>query len=94
MLEFMFEKPVDSWDAVSLQSFTRKLQNPEIRRTLTMYLQSKPVKPEVRLIKELMLESLKRETLPEVNPLQPMQNFRHNISLVSLLTEDSGAHDV
>ena len=37
-----------------------------------MYLQSKPVKPEVRLIKELMLESLKRETLPEVNPLQPM----------------------
>jgi len=59
-----------------------------------LYLQSKPLKLEVRLIKELMLDSLKQQNLPEVNPLQPTENFRRNISLVSLLTEDSGAHDV
>lgn len=41
----------------------------------------------------MMLDSLKQQNLPEVNPLQPSENFRRNISLVSLLTEDSGAHD-
>ena len=94
MLEYLFEKPFEHWDNVSLQSFTRSLQNTETRKTLTMYLQSKPIKQEVRLIKEVMLESLKQQNLPEVHPLQPGENFRRNISLVSLLTEDSGAHDV
>lgn len=69
--------------------------NPEIRSTLTMYLQSKPHKSEVRMIKEMMLESLKQSSnhLPEVNPLQPTENFRRNISLLSLMTDNSGAYD-
>ena len=46
------------------------------------------------MIKELMLESLKQSShLPEVNPLQPTENFRRNMSLVSLLTDNSGAYD-
>ena len=95
MLEFFFEKPIEHWDAVSLQFLTQSLANPETRATLTMYLQSKPVKQEVRLIKELMLDSLKLSNhLPEVNPLHRNENLRRNMSLVSLLTDNSGAHDV
>ena len=94
MIEFLMEKPIEHWDSVSLQLLTQGLSNPETRNNLTMYLQSKPHKQEVRLIKELMLESLKQSRLPEVNPLQPTENFRRNISLVSLLTDNSGAHDV
>ena len=48
------------------------------------------------MIKELMLDSLKQSNqhLPEVNPLHSNENLRRNMSLVSLLTDNSGAHDV
>ena len=46
------------------------------------------------MVKELMLDSLKQARLPEVNPLQPNEHFRRNHSLVSLLTDQSDAHDV
>lgn len=58
-----------------------------------MYLQSKPHRKEVRLIKELMLDALRQSNLPEVNLLHQNSAMRRNISLVSLLTDNSGAHD-
>ena len=56
-------------------------------------MQSKPHRKEVRLIKELMLDALKHQNLPEVNPLHHNSAMRRNHSLVSLLTDNSCAHD-
>jgi len=95
MLEYLFEKPTDQWDSVSLQFLTQSLSNPETRKNYTMYLQSKPDRKETRMIKEMMLDALKQSHLPEVNPLhQTSESMRRNISLVSLLTDNSAAHDV
>ena len=69
MLEFLFEKPIHHWDALSLQFMTQRLHDPVTRQILTKYLSIKPEKREVRMVKELMLDSLKQSRLPEVNPL-------------------------
>ena len=42
-----------------------------------MYLQSKPTKKEVRLLKELMLDSLKQQSgVPEINPLHNLDGIQ------------------
>ena len=96
MLEFLLEKkPLEQWDAVSLQCSTSRLVNPEIRQTLTMYLQSRPHKQEIRLIKEMMLESLKQSNpLIAIDPQRPAETLRKTLSMVSLLTDGSEVHDV
>lgn len=70
LLEYLFEKtPIEQWDNVSQQYLTEGLANPETKNSYTMYLKSKPNREEARLVKEIMLNSLKQTSLPEVNPL-------------------------
>ena len=91
MLEFLFEKPTQQWDILSYHSIMQSLSNSETRSNFNLYLQSKPDKRETALIKELMQEQLKLSS-DQINPINDKM-MRHNFSLVSLLSDNSIAHD-
>ena len=84
------EKPLDQWNAASLNNILESLvANPETRSNFRQYLQSGPEKIEATLVRELLLEGLKQSSsLPELNPLHDVMGgtqIRPNVSLVSLL---------